>query len=109
MAHSSAPLTASPTPDTLLLHASHRMERPAACCCGRVECAYLEHNNAAMEGLERELHSAAQIGQVGSSFLANGRRILDIVFVLEVMRGKATTLVIKHVTDICAPGTTQQT
>ncbi|KAL2042089.1 hypothetical protein N7G274_005277 [Stereocaulon virgatum] len=38
-------------------------ERPATCCCGREVCAYLEHNNAAMEGLEKDLQSAAQIGQ----------------------------------------------
>lgn len=39
------------------------MDTPS-CCCGRVNCAYLEHNNAAMEGLEKDLRSAAQIGQV---------------------------------------------
>ena len=42
------------------------MERPATCCCGRELCAYLEHNNAAMEGLEKDLQSAAQIGQVST-------------------------------------------
>lgn len=38
------------------------------CCCGRSECAYVRHNHAAMEGLEKDLRSAAQIGQVGESF-----------------------------------------
>jgi hypothetical protein len=34
------------------------------CCCGRSDCAYLEHNNAALEGLERDLEKAARLGQV---------------------------------------------
>ncbi len=34
------------------------------CCCGKMECAYLKHNNAALEGLEKEVRTAAQIGQV---------------------------------------------
>lgn len=40
--------------------------RPAAmkCCCGRPECVYLEHNNAALGGLERDLETAARLGQV---------------------------------------------
>ncbi len=37
-----------------------------SCCCGRAQCAYLKHNNAALEGLESDLRSAAQIGQVRS-------------------------------------------
>ena len=44
------------------------MERPATCCCGREQCAYLEHNEAAIQGLEKDLQSAAQIGQVSSHF-----------------------------------------
>ena len=34
------------------------------CCCGNQSCAFLEHNNAALRGLEKDLQSAAQIGQV---------------------------------------------
>ncbi|CAG8957748.1 hypothetical protein HYFRA_00000086 [Hymenoscyphus fraxineus] len=33
------------------------------CCCGRKDCAYLEHNSSAVEDLERELHTAATLGQ----------------------------------------------
>lgn len=36
------------------------------CCCGRPECVYLEHNNAALGGLERDLETAARLGQVRS-------------------------------------------
>ena len=35
-----------------------------SCCCGRTHCAYLERNNLALEGLEKDLRNAAQIGQV---------------------------------------------
>ena len=34
------------------------------CCCGRADCAYLEHNNAAVDDIERKLERAAQLGQV---------------------------------------------
>ncbi|KAI9706054.1 MAG: hypothetical protein M1836_005460 [Candelina mexicana] len=33
------------------------------CCCGRQECAFLKHNNAALEGLEKDVQTAAQLGQ----------------------------------------------
>ena len=62
---------ASATLDSLLsqpLGGMRGMERPATCCCGREQCAYLEHNKAALEGLEKDLQSAAQIGQVSAHF-----------------------------------------
>jgi hypothetical protein len=34
------------------------------CCCGRKDCALLEHNNIALEGLEKDLETAARLGQV---------------------------------------------
>jgi hypothetical protein len=34
------------------------------CCCGRNDCALLEHNNIALEGLEKDLETAARLGQV---------------------------------------------
>lgn len=34
------------------------------CCCGRDDCALLEHNNVALEGLEKDLETAARLGQV---------------------------------------------
>jgi hypothetical protein len=34
------------------------------CCCGRPDCAYLEHNNSAVDDIERKLERAAQLGQV---------------------------------------------
>jgi hypothetical protein len=35
------------------------------CCCGRTDCAYLKHNCNALDDLEKEVHTAAQLGQVG--------------------------------------------
>ena len=69
MAQSAVLSAASTTLDSLLSQSLGGMRttgRPATCCCGRELCAYLEHNNAAMEGLEKDLQSAAQIGQVGT-------------------------------------------
>ena len=39
------------------------MEVPS-CCCGRLHCPVLGQNNSALEGLERDLRSAVQVGQV---------------------------------------------
>ncbi|KAF7511046.1 hypothetical protein GJ744_005592 [Endocarpon pusillum] len=33
------------------------------CCCGRLDCAYLEHNKVALRDLERDVETAAQLGQ----------------------------------------------
>ncbi|KAJ5389221.1 uncharacterized protein N7496_000289 [Penicillium cataractarum] len=33
------------------------------CCCGREDCALLEHNQVALEGLEKDLETAARLGQ----------------------------------------------
>ncbi|KAI9777519.1 MAG: hypothetical protein M1839_008813 [Geoglossum umbratile] len=33
------------------------------CCCGRVDCAFLRHNNRQLHGLERNVQTAAQLGQ----------------------------------------------
>ncbi|KAJ9616345.1 hypothetical protein H2200_000063 [Cladophialophora chaetospira] len=33
------------------------------CCCGRAECAYLEQNNTILGGIERDLETAARLGQ----------------------------------------------
>ncbi|KAI9925699.1 hypothetical protein ASPWEDRAFT_42354 [Aspergillus wentii DTO 134E9] len=33
------------------------------CCCGRPECTFLAHNHQALEGLEKDLETAARLGQ----------------------------------------------
>ena len=53
--------------EDLLRQSPNIPQRPtasSACCCGRVECAYLLHNNAALDDLEKNVHTAAQLGQV---------------------------------------------
>lgn len=65
--HNMEPSPAASSLDVLLSQSSSVMrgsiERPASCCCGKLQCAYLEHNNAALEGLEKQLENAARIGQ----------------------------------------------
>lgn len=34
------------------------------CCCGNESCAYLKHNQSALEGLERDVSTAARLGKV---------------------------------------------
>lgn len=34
------------------------------CCCGRSDCAFLAHNDTALGGLEKDLETAARLGQV---------------------------------------------
>lgn len=34
------------------------------CCCGRMDCAFLAHNSSALDDLEKEVRTAAQLGQV---------------------------------------------
>jgi hypothetical protein len=34
------------------------------CCCGSHDCAFLAHNGRLLEGLERDVSKAAQLGQV---------------------------------------------
>ena len=71
MEHSSCFQPPASALDSLLSQSSGGMrassELPTTCCCGRPKCAYLEHNDAALRGLEQDLQSAAQIGQVSTS------------------------------------------
>ena len=53
-------------------------ERPTNCCCGNLHCAYLEHNDAALKGLESQLENAARIGQVGTFASRESCLILQI-------------------------------
>jgi hypothetical protein len=34
------------------------------CCCGQADCVVLKHNSAQLHGLERNVQTAAQMGQV---------------------------------------------
>lgn len=34
------------------------------CCCGRTDCVHLKHNGVALDDLEKEVRTAAQLGQV---------------------------------------------
>ncbi|KAJ5698201.1 hypothetical protein N7462_000206 [Penicillium macrosclerotiorum] len=64
----SRPHTGSFDPASALLpsiptHSSSSAPVTLRCCCGRQDCATLEHNNVALEGLEKDLETAARLGQ----------------------------------------------
>ena len=44
----------------------------AKCCCGRTDCAFLKNNCSALDELEREVRTAAQLGQVRAFVLHHG-------------------------------------
>jgi hypothetical protein len=44
------------------------------CCCGRTDCAYLKHNCSALDDLENEVRTAAQLGQVGYGYIPSYHR-----------------------------------
>jgi hypothetical protein len=50
-------------------HSSSTSREDLHCCCGRKECAYLQNNHVALEGLEKDLETAARLGQVRSLVL----------------------------------------
>lgn len=41
-----------------------QIQSTLSCCCGRHDCAFLESNNSALEGLEKDVATAARLGQV---------------------------------------------
>lgn len=62
------PHTGSPDPELQVHFPSipthSRTAVSLRCCCGREDCALLEHNHVALEGLEKDLETAARLGQV---------------------------------------------
>lgn len=59
------------------------------CCCGRDDCALLEHNHVALEGLEKDLETAARLGQVRERF-ALFLLFVDLFFVKRWIAAFAT-------------------
>ena len=39
-------------------------QRRPICCCGNEACAYLKHNQSALDGLEKDVSTAARLGKV---------------------------------------------
>ena len=37
------------------------------CCCGNEECIYLRHSSSVLSSVERDVHTAARMGQVSPS------------------------------------------
>lgn len=36
------------------------------CCCGNADCRLLKHNCSILDSVEKDVHTAARLGQVGS-------------------------------------------
>lgn len=34
------------------------------CCCGRKDCIFLKHNCSVLDSVEKDVHTAARLGQV---------------------------------------------
>lgn len=34
------------------------------CCCGNTDCVYLKHNCSVLDSVEKDVHTAAKLGQV---------------------------------------------
>lgn len=50
-----------------LLPASGAAQDPTPnlrCCCGREDCAFLQHSNTVLDSVEKDVHVAAKLGQV---------------------------------------------
>ena len=67
MAHSTTPAPSSAILDNLLSQSDRSAATPEhriACCCHRSDCISVEHNQASIGSLHRDLQQAAHIGQV---------------------------------------------
>lgn len=42
----------------------HEPSSSMRCCCGRSDCAFLRKNSSVLESVEKDVHTAAQLGQV---------------------------------------------
>ncbi|KAH8199951.1 hypothetical protein TruAng_005890 [Truncatella angustata] len=41
---------------------------PLKCCCGSAECVFLRHSNSILDSVEKDVHTAARMGQVRLPF-----------------------------------------
>lgn len=59
---------------------------PLKCCCGSAECVYLRHSKSVLDTVEKDVHTAARMGQVSFA----GPRLLPSAAPLRSMaHGKA--------------------
>lgn len=50
--------------DLNVLAASISHPEPLQCCCGNTDCVLLKHNCSVLDSVERDVHTAARLGQV---------------------------------------------
>lgn len=41
------------------------------CCCGNTDCRFLRHNCSVLDSVEKDVHTAARLGQVGHRYFAS--------------------------------------
>jgi len=61
--------TTTTTTNTATTDDVHIPHPRSSCCCGNAACAYLKQNASALEGLEKDVRTAARLGQVSRVFL----------------------------------------
>lgn len=45
---------------------------PIRCCCGSEECVFLRHNCSVLASVEKDVHTAARMGQVRLALFGRG-------------------------------------
>lgn len=40
------------------------------CCCGKTDCVFLKHNCSVLDNVEKDVHTAARLGQVRATAAA---------------------------------------
>ena len=56
---------------------TYSIPRLRECCCGNPTCAHLEHNQNALDSLERDVKLAAELGQVCECYMPAPTRLAD--------------------------------
>lgn len=71
---------------------SRNVGRDAQCCCGSQDCAFLAHNNVLLEGLEKDVTRAAQLGQVCSFISPQRTWSPSCIYPLSLASGRSMSL-----------------
>lgn len=53
--------------DLEMLSANLSQPEALQCCCGKTDCVFLKHNCSVLDSVEKDVHTAARLGQVRES------------------------------------------
>lgn len=80
--------------DTVMTRANDHdlsdLDSKLRCCCGRPECVYLENNNTLLGGIERDLETAARLGQVRAPILFIAPNFCKVAPASAPIRGRSS-------------------